>query len=78
LIDEASLSQPIGFHAATIEAVSGVKLSTKGLENGAAIGIKDFKLRVSDQEALCSRFEAGFVSPRITSALSTDATIDQY
>jgi hypothetical protein len=53
-------------------------LSTKGLENVAALGIEDFTLRVGEHSVSCSRFEASFVSPRITTALSNDATLTEY
>jgi hypothetical protein len=55
-----------------------VRLSTKGLENVASLGIQDFTLRIGEQAVLCSRFEASFLSPRITAALLNDATLTEF
>jgi hypothetical protein len=55
-----------------------VKLSTKGLENTASLRISDFALRVGGEKFECNRFEAAFISPRITSLLLQDPTIDEY
>jgi hypothetical protein len=55
-----------------------LRLSTKGLENVAALAIKDFTLHVGQRSVSCSRFEASFISPRITTAISTDATLTEY
>jgi hypothetical protein len=50
----------------------------KGLENVASLGIRDFKIHFGEDTILCNRFEASFLSPRITSALLTDSTITEY
>jgi hypothetical protein len=55
-----------------------LRLSTKGLENVAALGIEDFTLRVGEHSISCSRFEASFLSPRITTAIFNDATLSEY
>jgi hypothetical protein len=55
-----------------------LKLSTKGLEHVAALGIEDFTLRLGEHSVSCSRFEASFLSPRITTAISNDPTITEY
>jgi hypothetical protein len=53
-------------------------LSTKGLENPASLAINDFVLRFGNEEVACSRFEASFLSPRITSLLLNDPTVNEY
>jgi hypothetical protein len=55
-----------------------IQLSLKGLENPASLGIKDFAIRVGSESIECSRFEASYLSPRITAALSADSTLDEY
>jgi hypothetical protein len=55
-----------------------LKLSTKGLENVASLGVEDFSIRVGGHSVGCSRFEASFLSPRITAALLNDPTITEY
>jgi hypothetical protein len=55
-----------------------VKLSTKGLENPVSLAMNDFALIVGDQRFECSRFEVAFLSPRITTLLLQDPTIDEY
>jgi hypothetical protein len=60
------------------ERISHVKLSTKGLENPASLAIDDFALIVGNQRFECSRFEIAFLSPRITTLLRQDPTIDEY
>jgi hypothetical protein len=55
-----------------------LKLSTKGLENAGSLAIKDFHLRIGNHTFECSRFEATFLSPPITSALLSDPTIEEY
>jgi hypothetical protein len=56
----------------------GLELSAKGLANVASLGIRDFSIRVGDWRVECSRFEASFLSPRITAALLQDPTITEY
>jgi hypothetical protein len=60
------------------ERAQQIKLSTKGLENAALLGINDFALHVGSEKFECSRFEAAFLSPRITELLLQDPTIDEY
>jgi hypothetical protein len=60
------------------ERIKQVKLTMKGLENTASLGISDFTLRLRGQKVECSRFEAAFISPRITAILLQDPTIDEY
>jgi hypothetical protein len=55
-----------------------IKLSTKGLENAASLGINDFVLQIGSERIKCSRFEAAFLSPRITSILLADPTVEEY
>jgi hypothetical protein len=57
---------------------SQIQLSLKGLENPASLGIRDFAIRVGTESFHCSRFEASFLSPRITAALSADPTLDEF
>jgi hypothetical protein len=54
-----------------------LKLSAKGLENVASLGIQDFSLRSGEHTLGCSRVEASFLSPRITVALLNDPTITE-
>jgi hypothetical protein len=60
---------------AVSESTKELRLSTKGLENVASLGFQDFSLRLGEHSVFCSRFEASFLSPRITAALLTDPTI---
>jgi hypothetical protein len=55
-----------------------LRLSTKGLENVASLRIGDFMLRFGEHEVVCNRFEASFLSPRITATLLNDPTITEY
>jgi hypothetical protein len=55
-----------------------IKLSGTGLQNVAALGIRDFGVTVGDWKVECSRLEASFVSPRITAALLNDPTISEF
>jgi hypothetical protein len=55
-----------------------IELSAKGLQNVAALGIRDFGVVVGDSKVECSRLEASFVSPRITAALLNDPTISEF
>jgi hypothetical protein len=50
----------------------------KGLENAASLMINDFALLLRDDKFQCSRFEAAFLSPRITAALLQDPTMEEY
>jgi hypothetical protein len=60
------------------ERTKQVKLSMKGLENTASLGLNDFALLIGGQQFECSRFEIAFHSPRITTLLRQDPTIDEY
>jgi hypothetical protein len=55
-----------------------LKLSTHGLENPASLRVNDFALNIGEEKWECSRFEASFLSPRITSLLLNDATICEF
>jgi hypothetical protein len=58
--------------------IKQAKLSTKGLENTASLQLNDFALIIRDKRFECSRFEIAFISPRITTLLQQDPTIDEY
>jgi hypothetical protein len=60
------------------ERTKQIKLSTKGLENAALLGINDFTLRLGSEQFECSRFEASFLSPRIAAVLLQDPTTEEY
>jgi hypothetical protein len=60
------------------ERTKQIKLTTKGLENAALLGINDFVIRFGSEKFACSRFEAAFISPQITTLLLQYPTIDEY
>jgi hypothetical protein len=64
--------------ASSAQRKKQMKLSTKGLENPASLRINDFGIQVGSERFECSRFEAAFISPRITELLLQDPTIDEY
>jgi hypothetical protein len=55
-----------------------IKLSTKGLENTAFLGITDFAIKIAGKRFECSRFDPAFISTRMTQLLSEDPSIDGY
>jgi hypothetical protein len=48
------------------------------LKGPASLGIRDFAFVIGDHRFECSKFEASFLSPRVTELLSNDSTICEY
>jgi hypothetical protein len=59
-------------------SVKEFTLSSDGLKGPASLRIRDFAFIIGGHRFECNRFEASFLSPRVTELLSIDSTICEY
>jgi hypothetical protein len=57
---------------------ASIALSPKGLKSANHVGRKDFRFISGADIFLCDRFQATFVSPRITELLELDSTVSEF
>jgi hypothetical protein len=55
-----------------------IELSAKGLERTAAVEENNFVIICGSAETHCTKFQAAFISPRISELLRFDPTIDRF
>jgi hypothetical protein len=59
-------------------ATPRIALSTKGLKSADRISKKDFRFISGSDVFVCDRFQAAFISPRVSRLISTDPVIDNF
>jgi hypothetical protein len=55
-----------------------IELSAKRLERAASVEEKSFIIVSGSSEICCTKFQAAFISPRISEFLRSDPTIDRF
>jgi hypothetical protein len=58
--------------------MSEIGLTAAGLDRASEISRKDFAIMIGSNTLTCDRFQAAFLSPRVSRALVADPTVDRF